>query len=208
MTKRTVGGMLLGFLVSVTAAIASCSFPSYEIIVTGTSGSAGGATASASSGGGGGGNGGASSTVTTGSGTGGSGGSSASTSSASSSSTGDFDAGACPIDEDNDGFVSWQCPGGKDCADQDSRANPNAGFIAGLPIKGLKQPATLPYDFNCMAGEEKQTLTLNCTGVCLAPSAPGFQKDVECGAAGALGHCEGLACAWVSDSKNLAQLCK
>ncbi len=75
---------------------------------------------------------------------------------------------------------------------------------------GGKRPGTLPYDFNCMSGEEKQTATLTCTGaVCPAGMAQGFAQDVNCGEAGALGHCGGaLPCVWISDSKNLAQLCK
>lgn len=200
MTKRTVGGMLLGLLVSVTAALTSCSFPTYEIIVTGT----GGASATSSSGGG---NGGASSTGPTSSG---SSASTATNSASSSSSSGGFDAGACPIDEDKDGVISWQCPGGMDCADQDERAKPSAGFTAGDPIKGLKRPGTLPYDFNCESGEEKQTVTLTCMGaVCADGTTQGFAQDVDCSDAGALGHCGGtLPCVWMSDSKSLEQLCK
>jgi hypothetical protein len=218
MIKRSVGAMVVGSVVTVGAAIASCSFPTYNITVTGS----GGASASVSSGavgsGGHGGSGGASTTASSGSvggaggasassgsagGNGGAGGASSGTTTAASSST-----GTCSTDEDGDGAVSWEC-GGPDCADQDNRAHPGADFTPGAAIKGPLQPGILPYDFNCDFSETKKTLKITCPGVCLTPVMSGFQNDVPCGASGIIGHCDGgLACGWVSDSTNTTEICK
>jgi hypothetical protein len=181
MTKQNGGAKLPGIVIASVVAVAACSFPTYNITLP-TGGGGDGATSAATS--------------------------VSATSGGSSSSTGEFDAGACPLDEDTDGVTSWQCPGGEDCADQDSRAHPGADFVVGGPIKGTTRAGTLPYDFNCNLAEEKQTLTLNCKGLCLDPSIHGFDHDVACNMAGALGHCGNLPCDWISDSKSTTQLCK
>lgn len=125
-----------------------------------------------------------------------------------SASTG---SGPCTTDEDGDGVISWQCAGGKDCADQDKRAHPGADFTAGAAISGPRSPGTLPYDFNCDGTETKQTPVLACIGaICATPATTkGFQQDESCGAPGMLGHCAGTTpCTWVSDSAVQTQICK
>lgn len=163
----------------------------------GSTGTGGGASAAASTSGDGGGGSASSSSAGGGS----------STSTSTSTSTG---SGPCATDEDGDGVISWQCPGGKDCADQDKRAHPGADFTAGAAISGLRSPGTLPYDFNCDFTETKQTLVLSCVGaICSIPATTkGYQQDVSCGAAGPVGHCAGSPCGWVSDSIALTQICK
>ena len=213
MIKRSVKAMVGGGVVVITAGVASCSFPTYNIIVTG--GAGGGATttsasATASTGAVGGGE------ATSSGSAGGSGGASASTSSAGGASststatgtTTSTSSGPCSTDEDGDGAISWQC-GGTDCADQDSRAHPGADFTIGAAIQGLRLPGTLPYDFNCDQAETKKIPTLACTGSCLIPSGmTGYKDDVLCGASGIVGHCEGTICGWVSDSTNKTEICK
>ena len=200
------GAKIGGGVVAIVATIASCSFPTYDITVTG--GSDGATTAASGSSG----SGGASTSSGSGGGAGGATASSgASTSSSASSTTTSTSSGPCTTDEDGDGVISWQCAGGKDCADQDKRAHPGADFTPGAAILGLRSPGTLPYDFNCDFSETKQTLTLSCTGaVCPTPvTTQGFAMDVSCGASGNLGHCAGtLPCGFVSDSANTTEVCK
>jgi hypothetical protein len=193
MTKRNVGGMLLALAVSITAAIASCTFPTYEIIVTGTTGSTGDASATASSSSSGGGDGGASSTSSTSSGNGGSGGSggssTSSTSSASStSSVSSTSSGACTTDADGDTYVSVKCPGGTDCADGDVLANPKGDFHA---FSIQNPPAgTQPFDFNCNGNQETETpVVTSCGADC---STEGFSAKVACGDTGPTGKCGGV----------------
>lgn len=197
MMKRNVGALVVGCVFASAVGIASCSFPTYNITVTGS----GGATAASASSGSGGGGGASASSGSAGGG--GSGGGTSTTTTSTSS-------GPCSTDEDGDGAISWQCVGGKDCADQDNRAHPWADFTIGAAIKGLRSPGTLPYDFNCDLSETKQTLTLACAGaLCPTPvTTKGFVQDVNCGASGNLGHCAGVPNSFVSDSINLTEVCK
>jgi hypothetical protein len=206
MMKRNVGAMLVGLLSASVAAAASCSFPTYNITLPTGTGTGGESGSSGSVGGGG-----SSSATSTGSTSSATSSTATSSSAASSSSTGGFDAGACPVDEDNDTVISWQCPGGNDCADQDDRAHPGAGFQAGPAIKGTRSPNTLPYDFDCDLKEMKETLTLTCPTTCVVDVGLGFKEDEDCGASSALGHCGNdsiLGCKWISNSTNTIERCK
>jgi hypothetical protein len=202
MMTRNVGATVVGGVVAIAAGIASCSFPTYNITVTGS----GGATASSGSVGGGGG-----ASASNGS-VGGGGSASASNGSAGGggSATTSTSSGPCATDEDGDQAISWQCAGGTDCADQDPRAYPKADFTAGAPIMGPRSPVTLPYDFNCDKIETRKTVKLNCPIVCVFPGKEhGFQIDVDCGKSGTLGHCQGgVPCKWTSDSADTLQICK
>jgi hypothetical protein len=213
MKQRSVSATIVGSFVAIGVAIASCSFPTYNITVTGSGGAS--ATASGAVGGGG-------ATATSSASIGGAGGASASsassgsvgggasTSTSTASATSSTSSGPCSTDEDQDGAISWQCAGGTDCADQDPRAHPNANFTAGAAIMGLRSPVTLPYDFNCDKKETKQTVKLNCPAICFLPGMQqGFPVDVDCDSPGMLGHCAGgLACKWTSNSANMVQICK
>jgi hypothetical protein len=135
---------------------------------------------------------------------------------ASSSSAGGSDgtstsSGGCNTDEDGDGAISWQCPGGTDCADQDARAHPGAAFFTGPSIMGARSPGTLSYDFDCDQKETMEWPKLVCNGASCAtpPQTQGFNSaEVACGNSGMLGHCAGLPCSWVSDSGTVLQSCK
>ena len=190
MTKRNVGGALLALVVSVTAAIASCSFPSYEIIVTGTAGSTGGASATSSSGTVGG-NGGESSTVTTSSGTGGS---SASTSSASSTGSGVpcvGDGGPCDCDDDK--VLATSCGTGGDCNDHDPLVFPGQLKFFKDKIAG----SASDYDYDCSGKDEYESSTvINCVGLNCNTMVMGWSVAAPaCGASGKFGTCKvtGLA---------------
>jgi hypothetical protein len=204
MMKRNVGAMLVGLLSASVAVAASCSFPTYNITLPTGTGTGGESGSSGSVGGGG-----SSSATSTGTTSTATSSSTTSASATSSSSTGGFDAGACPVDEDNDTVISWQCPGGNDCADQDDRAHPGAGFLPGPAIKGLLSPGTLPFDFDCDTKEMKETPAPVCPGACLAPGELVFKDAVACGAVGDLGRCTGTVfCAWLSDNSSTTQRCK
>ena len=191
MTKRTVGGMLLGLLVSVTAALTSCSFPTYEIIVTGT----GGASATSSSGGG---NGGASSTGPTSSG------SSASTSSSSGS------GGACvsdggPCDCDTDKALATSCGTGTDCNDQDPLVHLGQMTFFKIKIAG----STDDYDYDCddaQTYEIKAVLVCNNSLNCDQATLRWKDSVPACGAFGQLGKCKltkDLVPACIDDLQNM-----
>lgn len=209
MTKRNVGGMLLGLIVSVTAAIASCSFPSYEIIVTGTAGSTGGASATSSSGSaGGGGEGSASTTGSTSSGAGGSGGS-ASTSSASSTGTGVVcmgDGGACDCDDDKS--IAATCEMGTDCNDNNPLVHPGQKTFFKDKIAGT----TSDYDYDCNGKEDYEiTFVIDCSnGLNCNTTAVGWKGAVPaCGQSGQFGTCKvtGLAACGESIQGTQVQRC-
>ena len=193
MMKRSVAALIVGCVVASAAGVASCSFPTYNIIVTGS----GGASASSASSGSVGGAGGASTTASSGG-------------AASTSTTSSTGSGPCSTDADSDTAISWQCAGGKDCADQDNRAHPGADFTAGAPIIGPRSPGTLAYDFDCDTFEKTKYPKLICPGVCVVPGTVlGFVQEVSCGMTGTLGHCAGsIKCAWVSDGLSTMQTCK
>ena len=204
MIERNVGAIVVGSVVVIAAGIASCTFPTYNITVA--PGSGGGASTTAASSGSTGGD--DTSTTTT---SGGGGGSAASSGSAgggtSTTSTG---SGACTTDADIDMAISWQCAGGKDCADQDDRAHPAADYTPGAAILGPRSPGTLAYDFDCDTFETKKVKKLICPAVCALPGTElGFLEEVACGAADTLGHCEGTVnCKWVSNGMSTQQTCK
>ncbi|MFS8067192.1 MAG: hypothetical protein ACMG6S_12545 [Byssovorax sp.] len=168
MTKRAVGGMLMGLLVSVTAAIASCSFPTYDIVVTGTAGSAGGASATSSSGSGGGG---ASSTGTTSSG---------------SSGTGCV-GGDC--DCDGDKVLAISCGTGTDCNDNDPLVFKGQTKFFQDKIAG----SINDYDYDCSGKEEYEIKTaLACgTGAICDTTTVGWKTSVPpCGVSAQFGTCK------------------
>jgi hypothetical protein len=191
MMMRNGSAKIGGCVVVIVAAIASCSFPTYDITVTGgstdattaasgSSGSSGGSGGASTSSGSGGGAGGASATASSAS----TSGSASTTASGSSSSTG----GPCTTDADGDTYISAKCPGGNDCADGDALANLKGDYHT-FPITN-PPPGTLPYDFNCSGSEEAETPKLTCGGDC---SSMGFNSVVPCGASAPLGKCGGIA---------------
>jgi hypothetical protein len=204
MTKRNVGGVLLGLSVSVTAAIASCSFPTYDIVVTGTAGSTGGASATSSSGSvGGGGNGGASSTGTTSSA---SSTSSTSTSSASSTGTGVpcvSDGGPC--DCDNDKALAKSCAMGTDCNDNDPLVYPGQMTFFKTKIVG----STDDFDYDCddaQTYEIKDVLVCNNSLNCDQVNLRWKGSVPACGVFGQLGKCKltkDLIPACIDDLQNM-----
>lgn len=206
MIERNVGAMVVGGVVVIAAGIASCTFPTYNITVA--SGSGGGASTTAASSGSTGGD--DTSTTTTSGGGGGSAASSGSAGGGTSSTSSSTGSGACTTDADIDMAISWQCAGGKDCADQDDRAHPAADYTPGAAILGPRSPGTLAYDFDCDTFETKKVKKLICPAVCALPGTElGFLEEVDCGASGTLGHCEGTVnCKWVSNSMNTQQTCK
>jgi hypothetical protein len=213
MMKRNGGAKIGGCVVVIVAAIASCSFPTYDITVTGgsagettavtgSSGSVGGSGGASTSSGSGGGAGGASATASSGS-------SAASTSGSASTtaSAGSTGSGPCTTDADGDTYVSAKCPGGNDCADGDALANPKGDYHT-FPITN-PLPGTLPFDFNCDGAEEAETPKLTCGGDC---SSTGFNTVVACGASAPLGKCGGIAplCGFtaISPAVSKTQRCK
>ncbi|MEP7125432.1 MAG: hypothetical protein ABJE95_31155 [Byssovorax sp.] len=217
MMKRNRRVMIGGGVVAIVATIASCSFPTYDITVTG--GSADATTAATGSSGSAGGSGGASATASSGSGgASASSGTSASTSSTSTSTSASTTSssastsattgsGPCSTDADGDTYISAKCPGGNDCADGDALANPKGDFHT-FPITN-PPPGTLPFDFNCSGSEEAETPKLTCGGDC---SSVGFNSVVACGASAPLGKCAGIAplCGFmeISPAVSKTQRCK
>jgi hypothetical protein len=139
--------------------------------------------------------------------------SSSAASSSGASSSGSVDAG-CTIDDDGDGVLSWKCAPAdptKDCADEDGRAFPDAGFeatqILGYGVDAGVKPGTLPFDFNCDGEETKETPPcVLLQGVC--PSGPSFQSDVACGTTDTLGTCNAVLCLWTAGTSLKVQRCK
>jgi hypothetical protein len=125
------------------------------------------------------------------------GGTSSSAAASSASSSSSSSTGGCTTDLDGDGFISWKC-GGDDCADEDARAHPGAGFQA-TPVKGERRNPTLDFDFDCndAVTAETQVCTLGCN-----TQKPGFKQPVACGDMAPLGSCA-VACLWVA--KNPAE---
>ena len=184
-------------------AIASCSFPAFDITVSG--GSSGATTAATGSSGSAGGSGGASTSSGSAGGAGGAiatASSSASTSSGSTTST-----GPCSTDADGDKYISAKCPGGNDCADGDALANINGDYHT-FPITN-PPPGTLPFDFNCSGGEEAETPKVSCGVDC---ASQGFNAVVPCGSTAPLGKCGGVVgfCTFqpLSPAASKTQRCK
>lgn len=195
----------------------ACSFP--EILIAGDTEGTGGASSSSSTSTGSTGStsSSTSSSTSTGSstgGTGGSGGASTSSTSSASSSSG-ADGGPCALDVDHDQVLSWKCDptdATLDCADEDSRARPGAGF-QGSKIMGETRGGTLPFDFDCDGAELAETPVRDCPGTALnCPGGEGYKATVACGESAAIGHCvpSGFGCAWTANNpaKNLVQRCK
>ena len=129
------------------------------------------------------------------------------------SSNASSSSGPCTTDADGDGAVSWQCPGGTDCADQDFNAHPEPPMVSfgKAPIQGPKAPGTKDYDFNCNGNEEGETLVLKCGMVgCNPQNQIGVQFAVACGGTALLGHCAAITCAWTPENppKSVVQKCK
>ena len=166
MMKRNGSAIIGGCVVAIVAGIASCSFPTYEITVTG-----GGAT-----------------TTTTGS-AGGAGGASAMASSGSSTIT-STSSGMCLTDGDGDKYISAKCAGGNDCADGDPLANPKGDFHS-FPIQNAPS-STLPYDFNCDGKQEYElTTVIDCTIIpCNTTTMGWLAAAPACGGSGQYGTCK------------------
>jgi hypothetical protein len=192
-----------------TAAIAvSCTFPEINLTIiagSGTGGESSGATASSAGGGGAGGETSTTSTTSTMSGTGGA--------DPCDGGTKLCDDGIrCSCDCDNDTFVSWRC-GGDDCADEDNRAHPDAGFQAGPSIKGSVSAVTQPFDFDCDKLVTKSPEALDCAlgKPDCTNGKKGFDAGVACGVVGDLGHCDsvvGVFCKFASDNMTTIEQCK
>lgn len=197
------------------AGVAACSFPDITLApadtgsTTGGTGGEAGGTATGAAGGGGAGAG----AGTAGSGTGaggGAGGTGGTGGEAGSTSTG---TDPCPIDGDGDMAVSWQCPGGTDCADGDVNTHPGIDEPSSIPIQNEKAPGTLDYDKNCNGVEEAETPVLNCVFGNCSSAVKGFASPVACGASAPLGHCQSVAfigCQWKAENpaQNKTQKCK
>lgn len=168
MMKRNGSAIIGGCVVAIVAGIASCSFPTYEITVTG-----GGATTT---------------TTTTGS-AGGAGGASAMASSGSSTTT-STSSGMCLTDGDGDKYISAKCAGGNDCADGDPLANPKGDFHS-FPIQNAPS-STLPYDFNCDGKQEYElTTVIDCTIIpCNTTTMGWLAAAPACGGSGQYGTCK------------------
>lgn len=171
-------------LASAAIAVGACSFPT--ILIVGDTGGSGGGTTPTTTGTG-------SASVSSGTASATSTSTSTAVASGSSASASSSSGKPCPQDHDNDHVLSWLC-GGPDCADEDSRAFPGAGFQP-TAIVGPERDA-LVFDFNCDGKEQAQIP--KCALGCASTIAPGFEKDVACGVKAPLGTCSGLLCAWVS----------
>lgn len=187
MMKRNARAMIGGGVVAVVAAIASCSFPPYDITVTGGSG---GASASSGSVGGGGAGatttgssgGGASSTTST---------TTASSASGSSSSSGtglpcESDGGPC--DCDNDKSLALSCGTGTDCNDENALVHPKQAMFFKDKIAG----SVNDYDYDC-DGVQKYEVegVLDCTNpaACDTMTQRWKTKVPACGEVGQIGTC-------------------
>ncbi len=122
--------------------------------------------------------------------------------SSSSSSSG------CTTDDDMDGFLSWTCDPTDitlDCADEDIRANPDAGFYPS-PIIGERRPGTDPWDFDCDGQITQQTPVQVCGNYFLCAGGVGYPPGTNpvCGMAYPLGHCAPTgwfgACQWNAEN--------
>jgi hypothetical protein len=193
MTKRNGGALIVGLLVSIAAGIASCSFPAYDITVTGGSGGAASATGSSGSVGGGG----ASSSGTTGttSSTGttstSTSSSTSSTSASSSSSTGTGapcvgDGGACDCDDDKS--LATTCANGKDCNDHDPLVHPGQTAFFKDKIAG----SVNDFDYDCDGIQKYEVAgVLDCTnGTACDTTTLRWKTGVPaCGVVGQIGKC-------------------
>ncbi len=208
MNKRAVGGAIVVGVVAGGAVIASCSFPTYTIIVGSGGGAAtvssgsGGASATASVGGG--------ASASSGSASGNGGGSSTTTTtSTTTSATSSAGSGPCPLDADGDTFVSAQCAGGNDCADGDVLANINGDYHP-FPIKN-PQAGTPAYDFNCNGKEEyENSAVLDCTKIPCNTGTVSWKTAVPaCGASAQYGVCKlGIASCTEDIQGSQTQKCK
>lgn len=104
-----------------------------------------------------------------------------------------------PCDCDGDGYKAMLggC-GGKDCADYDPRAHPDAAFLRDpQKIQGPRTTGLQDYDFDCDGSVFPEAKTIMCgllaSGVC---GGEGFAADTACGVPGAYIHCglNGLNC--------------
>jgi len=104
--------------------------------------------------------------------------------------------------------VSWDCPGGTDCADGDYNTNPGIDMPSAIAIQGPTAPNTNLYDKNCDGTVQEETPVLNC-GLGCNSNILGFQSHVDCGVTGTLGHCAAITCQWTPESpgKSKQQKC-
>lgn len=192
MMKRSSSVILAGYVISVGAVIASCSFPTYNITVSGGTGGASTSSSSVGSVGGGGASGTASSS------SGGVGGAPSTTSSTgasstsgSSSSTGSglpcvSDGGPC--DCDNDKALALSCGTGIDCNDDNPLVHPKQAMFFKDKIAG----SVNDYDYDC-DGVQKYEVegVLDCTNpaACDTMTQRWKTKVPACGEVGQIGTC-------------------
>ena len=107
-----------------------------------------------------------------------------------------------------DSSLSWKChpsASNLDCADEDARAFPGAGFEAS-PMMGQRRPGTPPWDFDCDGVVVQETPVLYCGGFVFCAGGSGLQPGTTpaCGMTYPLGHCLNngflLACQWNADN--------
>jgi hypothetical protein len=114
-----------------------------------------------------------------------------------------------------DQSLSWKCSPADstlDCADEDARVFPDAGFEAS-PIMGETRPGTQPWDFNCDDMITQETPVLICGGFFSCGGGSGFKNTgtaPECGVAYPLGRCmpNGFlgACQWNAENPLVMQV--
>ena len=178
MTKRNGSATLVGTLAASVVVAASCSFPSYNITLSG-SGGEGSATSSSVSGGG----------ATSSSGSGGSSGSATTSTSASSSSGGACVGADDACDCDDDKVLATSCDGGTDCNDHEPLVH--AGQMMFFKDK---VPGTVDdYDYDCDGSqmyEIKEVLVCNNVLSCDQTTLRWKTSVPGCGVFGQLGKCK------------------